>query len=73
MSAGFRNRSALSNAFARIGGENIEVSYAGAQGGFVGLDQVNVRLPRALAGRGEVGIELTVEGKTANQVRINVK
>jgi hypothetical protein len=70
---GFRNRSALSTVVARIGGENSEVSYAGAQGGFVGLDQANLRLPRSLAGRGEVDIVMSVDGKTANTVRVNVK
>ncbi|HKC87932.1 MAG TPA: FG-GAP-like repeat-containing protein [Blastocatellia bacterium] len=70
---GIRNRNPLSTAIARIGGENAVVSYAGAQGFFVALDQVNVLLSRSLAGRGEVGIELTVDGKTTNQVRINMK
>ncbi|MGH9855169.1 MAG: hypothetical protein ACREBD_35500 [Blastocatellia bacterium] len=37
------------------------------------MDQVNLRLPRGLAGRGEVNVVLTVDGKTANTVRINVK
>ena len=47
--------------------------YAGAQGDFVGLDQVNVRLSNALAGRGEIDVVLTVNPKAANTVRINVK
>jgi uncharacterized protein (TIGR03437 family) len=70
---GIRNRSALSTVIAQIGGENAEVLYAGAQGGFVGLDQMNVRLPRLLAGRGVVDIVMTVDGKTANTVSVNVK
>jgi uncharacterized protein (TIGR03437 family) len=70
---GIRNRSALSTVTTRIGGANAEVLFAGAQGGFVGLDQVNLRLPRALAGRGEVDVVLTVDGKTANTVKISVK
>jgi len=49
------------------------VSYAGAQGSLVGLDQVNVKLPRALNGRGEVDLVLTVDGKTANTVRVRIK
>jgi len=70
---GIRNRSALSTVTARIGGENAGVSYAGAQGSFAGLDQVNALLSRSLAGRGEVDIVMTVDGKTANTVRISVK
>src|SRR5262249_54524975 len=70
---GIRNRSALSTVTARVGGENAGVSYAGSQGMLFGLDQVNALLPRALAGRGEVDIVMTVDGKTANTVRINVK
>jgi len=70
---GIRNRSALSAVVALIGGENAEVSYAGAQGGFVGLDQMNVRLPRSLAGRGQVDVVMTIDGKTANTVGVNVK
>jgi hypothetical protein len=42
------------------------------QGQYPGLDQVNVRLPRSLAGRGEVNIALTVDGKAANTVTVRV-
>jgi uncharacterized protein (TIGR03437 family) len=51
----------------------MEVLYAGAQGGFVGLDQVNVRLQRSLAGRGDTDIILTVDDKRANTVKVNFK
>jgi uncharacterized protein (TIGR03437 family) len=50
-----------------------EVLYAGAQGAFAGLDQVNVRLSRNLAGRGLVDVLLTVDGKMANTVKIHMK
>ena len=40
---------------------------------FAGLDQVNLLLPRSLAGRGDVDVALTVDGKAANIVRINIK
>ena len=39
----------------------------------VGLDQVNLVLPRSLAGAGEVPVVLTIDGQTANVVSINVK
>ncbi|MEO6726810.1 MAG: PQQ-dependent sugar dehydrogenase [Blastocatellia bacterium] len=70
---GFRFRSALSAATATIGGTNAEVTFAGPQGGFVGLDQANVRIPRSLAGRGEVDVVLTVDGQASNAVRISIK
>ncbi|MGE0131651.1 MAG: SBBP repeat-containing protein [Blastocatellales bacterium] len=70
---GLRNRSALSNVTAQIGGESAEVLFVGAQGGFVGLDQINLRLPRSLAGRGEVNVALSVDGKTANTVIVKIK
>ena len=47
--------------------------YASAQPGYVGLDQVNVRVPRSLLGRGEVDFVLTVDGKSANTVKLNFK
>lgn len=70
---GIRYRSALSTVSARISDLDSEVLYAGPQGGFIGLDQVNLWLLRSLAGRGEVNISLTVDGKTTNTVTINVK
>jgi uncharacterized protein (TIGR03437 family) len=70
---GIRGASSLSAVAAKVGGENATVEYAGPQGGFVGLDQVNVSLPRTLAGRGEVEVVLTVDGRTANTVAVNVK
>ena len=41
--------------------------------GFVGLDQINAVAPRALAGRGDVEIELIADGKRANEVRVSFK
>jgi uncharacterized protein (TIGR03437 family) len=70
---GFRQRSALLAVSLSIGGVSAEVLYAGAQGDFVGLDQVNARLPRSLIGRGEVELALTVDSREANRVGISVK
>ncbi|MFM8395532.1 MAG: hypothetical protein ACKOB4_16585, partial [Acidobacteriota bacterium] len=49
-----------------------QVVYAGAQGDYAGLDQLNVRIPRELAGRGEVDLNLSVGGVSANPVRIRM-
>jgi uncharacterized protein (TIGR03437 family) len=70
---GIRYRSTLGSVTATIGGAPVEVLYAGAQGDFLGLDQINLRLPHSLAGRGEVDVVLTVDGKVANTVRVSVK
>jgi uncharacterized protein (TIGR03437 family) len=70
---GLRFRSALSSVSARIGGANVETLYAGEQNTFVGLDQINLRLSRALAGRGELEVAITVDGKSANTLRISIR
>ncbi len=70
---GFRSRSALSAVTTQISDVSLEAQYAGASGELVGLDQINLRLPRILAGRGEVDVNLTVDGQTANTVKISFK
>ena len=70
---GIKNRSDLANVKVKIGGIDAPVEYAGAQGFFVGLDQLNIRIPAGLAGKGEVIVETSVENKAANQLRIVVK
>ena len=70
---GLRYRNSLSGVTATIGGTPVEVLYAGAQGDFVGLDQVNLRLPQSLAGRGEVNVVLMVDGRAGNTVRVSLK
>lgn len=70
---GFRYRSDLANVSAKIGDSPAEVLFAGAQGDFVGLDQCNIRLLPNLAGRGEVAVVLTVDGKATNTVRIAIR
>jgi len=70
---GVRFRSNLSAVLVSIGGSPSEVIFAGSQGGFAGLDQINVRLSPNLAGRGEVDLVLTVNGNTANTVKVNIR
>jgi uncharacterized protein (TIGR03437 family) len=70
---GVRFRSNLSAVSLKIGGADSEVSFAGPQGGFVGLDQINGRIPRSLIGRGEVDVVLMVDGITPNTVRVNIR
>jgi uncharacterized protein (TIGR03437 family) len=70
---GFRERTALTAVTCRIGEIDAEVTFAGAQNGFVGLDQANVRLPRTLAGRGEVDVVFRADNKAANTVRVQIR
>jgi uncharacterized protein (TIGR03437 family) len=70
---GIRNRTAVSAVKANVGGNEAPVLYAGEQNDFTGLDQINVRLPRSLAGRGDVEIKLMVDGRPANAVKAHIK
>ena len=67
---GFRAQSVAS---ARIGGRTVAVLYAGAQPSFPGLDQVNVELPAALRGAGEVEIVFSANDLRANSVWVTVR
>jgi uncharacterized protein (TIGR03437 family) len=69
---GIRNYSSLSEVDVWIGGEQAEVLYAGPQGQYSGLDQVNVRIPKTLAGHGDVVVRLLVGGKAANPATVSV-
>jgi uncharacterized protein (TIGR03437 family) len=63
---GLRNRSSQANVSLKIGGIDSPVQYAGPQGEYAGMDQVNVRLPRSLVGHGQARVDLTVDGQVAN-------
>jgi uncharacterized protein (TIGR03437 family) len=60
---------------ATIDGIPAPVSYAGAQGNFSGLDQLNIEFPTSLAGgpQRSVPVLITVNGLTANMVMITIK
>jgi uncharacterized protein (TIGR03437 family) len=49
-----------------INGQTYVPQYAGQQGGFAGLDQINVLLPQSLAGAGQVNVSVTVDGQVSN-------
>ncbi len=71
--SGLRFRNPQGAAILSIGGVDAPVLFAGSQDQFPGLDQINARLPRSLAGLGEVDVVLTVDGAAANTVRVNIK
>lgn len=70
---GWRAADSLSAISVTIGDQLAEVFFAGATPGFAGLDQANVLLPRSLAGKGEVSLQLAADNRSANAVTINVQ
>ena len=70
---GIEGRVPLNKVTAFIGEQPAPVLYAGPQGGFAGVDQLNLALPASLAGKGEVEVRVTVNGKAANTLKIAFK
>jgi uncharacterized protein (TIGR03437 family) len=66
-------RGAGNNVTVTIGGVNAPVAYAGPQGQYAALDQVNVLVPPQLAGSGMVSIVLTAAGVSTNAVHIAIQ
>jgi uncharacterized protein (TIGR03437 family) len=58
---------------ATVNGVGATVLYAGPQGAYPGLDQVNDELPRSLAGAGVVNLTVSADGQPANPVVLNVQ
>jgi uncharacterized protein (TIGR03437 family) len=56
-----------------IGSVPASVTYAGPQGTYLGTDQINLLIPRSLAGAGLVPIDVTAEGVAANQVYVAIQ
>ncbi|MGE0101487.1 MAG: putative Ig domain-containing protein [Blastocatellales bacterium] len=71
--SGIRHRNSLSSVAVTIGGLDMPALYAGPTPGFEGLDQLNIELMQTLIGRGEIEVMLTVDGITANKVKLTVK
>jgi uncharacterized protein (TIGR03437 family) len=67
---GFRH---AKKATCTVAGRPVEVLYAGAQGDFPGLDQLNVRLPASLRGAGAAPLQLEVDGVAANPVVLTLR
>ena len=68
---GVRNAQSVT---ATVGTAAVPVLFAGAQGTYVGEDQINVGpLPRSLAGQGKVTITLTADGILANPTNLTFK
>lgn len=70
---GIRYRADLSSVTVKLGGSDAQTLFAGPQGDYIGLDQINVRLSRSLIGRGELDVVVSVNGLAANILKVNVK
>jgi uncharacterized protein (TIGR03437 family) len=57
---------AQANIRVKIGNVEAPVTFAGAQGQYAGLDQVNVSLPPSLKGRGQLVVTITANGQSSN-------
>jgi hypothetical protein len=57
----------------RIAGQDVPVLYAGPASHFPGLDQVSVEVPHSLAGRGDAEVVMTVDGRTADPVHVQIQ
>ncbi len=68
---GLKGRSDLAALRASIGGVSSQILYAGPSS-LLGLDQVNLSLPRIMMGRGLVDIVISGDGKMANTVQVSV-
>ena len=58
---------------ATIGGVAAQVLGVAVQPEFAGLDQANVIIPRSLIGRGEVAVDVTIDGQPLNTVTVSIR
>lgn len=64
---------AQSSTRVRIGNVDAPVLYAGAQGTYAGLDQVNAALPAGLKGRGQLVVIVSVNGQATNMGQLTFR
>jgi uncharacterized protein (TIGR03437 family) len=74
---GIRNRRISGDVLVNIGAlvNTGQITYAGAQGIYEGVDQVNILLPRSLASpvARAAGLQLVVDGQPSNQVTLLIQ
>jgi uncharacterized protein (TIGR03437 family) len=58
---------------ATVQGVSVPVTYAGPQGSFPGLDQMNLLLPSSLAGAGVASVYVSVAGQSSNIVFVTIQ
>lgn len=63
-------RASRSTVSITIGGQPAPVLFAGAQGGYAGLDQINTRIPDGVSGL--LDVVVSINGKPSNAVKVRV-
>jgi len=56
-----------------VGGQSVPVLYAGQTPGYAGLDQVDISIPKTLAGAGDVRVYLVADGAVSNVVVLKIQ
>ncbi|MCI0388156.1 MAG: CAP domain-containing protein [Acidobacteria bacterium] len=69
---GMRRRSSMNAVLVTIGGLALSADYLGAHAQLEGVEQVNVKMPQTLRGRGIVDVVITVDGHPSNIAKINI-
>ena len=57
----------------QLGSLTLAADYAGPQLQYEGLDQINIKLPRTLAGTGNVSISVKVDGSSSNTASVTFR
>ncbi len=70
---GIRGAGGASAVTATVGNTPCPVTFAGPQGAYFGLDQVDIELPHSLAGAGTANVVITAAGDTANTVTVDIQ
>ena len=56
-----------------VAGQSVPVLYAGLVAAYPGLDQINISIPRSLAGTGDVRVYVVADGVASNAVGLNIQ
>jgi uncharacterized protein (TIGR03437 family) len=56
-----------------VGGQSVPVLYAGPVAAYAGLDQVNISIPKSLAGVGDVRVYVVADGVASNVVGLKIQ
>lgn len=65
--------SGTANVTLRVGDQALTVNYAGPQGDFPGLDQINAVIPAALMGKGEQDTVVTASSQASKTVKVTIQ
>ena len=56
-----------------VAGQSVPVLYAGLVAAYPGLDQINISIPKSLAGLGDVRLYVVADGVASNVVGLNIQ